>query len=171
MSFVHIYNLRLICLCVECSVSVCFLFVALSLVPSLWFSLLLFLSFLCYLQWRALSLLRWCVGSLLFPSALTYPSCVLERLVVDARWCVFHMYACLIVDTYVRVCLCVCSCVSVSAMLNLPVVVCRRCAVVVYVSSCACRCMCMYVCMECLCNVMLRCVFMLSQVVFCCSMS
>ena len=49
---------------------------------------------------------------------------------------VHHMYACLIVHTYVRVCwlsyayfarvcVCVCSCVSVFTMLNLPVVVCR----------------------------------------------
>ena len=50
---------------------------------------------------------------------------------------VFHMHACLIVHTYVRVwllsrayfardCVCVCSCVFVSTMLNLPFVVCRR---------------------------------------------
>ena len=68
-------------------------------------SLLLFLSFICHLQCRALSLLRWCVGSFLFPSVLTLPSCVWVRLVIDARWCFFHMCACLIVHTHVRVCL------------------------------------------------------------------
>ena len=124
-------------------------------------SLLLFLSFICHLQCRALSLLRWCVGSFLFPSVLTLPSCVWVRLVIDARWCFFHMCACLIVQTHVRVCLlsqtyfarvcvCVCSCVSVFTMLHSPVLVSSSLCVCVYVYMyiCPCQCMCLSLWLE-----------------------
>ena len=132
------------------SVSVCFLFVHVSLVPSLWLSCFVVHvpSVMCAFPLVVpppsfaicnvvvFSLLRWCVGSFLFLSVLTCPSCVLVRLVIDARWCFSHegvsrcsyICSCVVVVTcvFARDCVCVCSCVFVSTMLNLPVVVCRR---------------------------------------------
>ena len=121
----------LLFLCVVCcagSVSVCFLFVPSSLmrpcdlvillfccalsVCNVCSPSLLFFPLVCYLQCRAFSFLRWCVGSFLFPSVLTCPSCVLLRLVVDVRWCFSHVCVSLLIH------MCVCVFVHVSLCLQ-----------------------------------------------------
>ena len=62
---------------------------------------------------------------------------------------VFHMYACLIVETYVRVCLFMCLCVYNVEFTRrcVVVVVCRCVCIFVCISRCLCMYVCLYVCM------------------------